>query len=254
MSQGSVNRKGQARGAREAGGYAGRAARLSSAALSGLCGLCVPPPGGRSNFRGRVVVKGDMSTRVLFALVVCSVSLTAQNRPAPTKTEIAPGIVMFGTAVLNYGRGVTPGDAFVHLPRERVLLIGDLIVNPVTFALSGYPSEWLRVLERIDALDVETIVTGHGAPLHDKKLLRATMDVFRVLLREGRAAKEKGLTADQAKDAIFPGLHDQMVAITGDVPAVNAAFKQQLIDWYLHRVYEELDGPLTDAIAAIPRQ
>jgi len=156
--------------------------------------------------------------------------------------------------VLNYGRGVTPGDAFVYLPKEKVLLSGDLLVNPVTFALSGYPTEWLRALERIDALDVETIVTGHGAPLHDKKLLRATMDVFRVLLRDGKAAKEKGLSADQAKDAIIPGLHDLMVSITGDVPAVNAAFRQQLVDWYLHRVYEELDGPLSDAIAAIPPQ
>src|SRR6476661_4081888 len=99
--------------------------------------------------------------------------------------------------VLHYGRAVTPGDAFVYLPREKILLIGDLIVNPVTFALSGYPTEWLEVLERIDRLDVETIVTGHGAPLHDKRLLHATMDVFRVLLREGKAAREKGLTADQ---------------------------------------------------------
>jgi len=154
--------------------------------------------------------------------------------------------------VLHYGRGVTPGDAFVYLPKEKILLIGDLIVNPVTFALSGYPTEWLRVLERIDALDVETIVTGHGPALHDKRLLHATMDVFRLLLREGKAAKEKGLTVDQAKDAIFPGLHDLMVAITGDVPSVNQAFKQQLVDWYLHRVYDELDGPLTDAIAPIP--
>jgi len=154
--------------------------------------------------------------------------------------------------VLNYGRGVTPGDAFVYLPGEKVLLLGDLIVNPVTFALSGYPTEWLRVLERIDALDVETIVTGHGAPLHDKKLFHATLDVFRVLLREGKAAKDRGLTADQAKEAIVPGLHDLMVAITGDAPAANAAFKQQLVDWYLHRVYEELDGPLSDAIAQIP--
>ena len=127
-------------------------------------------------------------------------------------------------------------------------------MNPVTFALSGYPTEWLRVLERIDALEIETIVTGHGAPLHDKRLLHATMDVFRVLLREGRAAKDRGLTVDQAKDAIFPRLHDLMVAITADVPAVNQAFKQQLVDWYLHRVYEELDGPLTDAIAPIPAQ
>ena len=151
--------------------------------------------------------------------------------------------------VLNYGRGVTPGDTFVYLPKEKILLLGDLIVNPITFALSGYPTEWLRVLEKVDALDATTIVTGHGAPLHDKTLLHATMDVFRVLLREGKAAKAKGLDPDQAKDAIFPGLHDLMVTITGDKPPLNNAFKSQLVDWYLHRVYEELDGPLTDAIS-----
>jgi len=154
--------------------------------------------------------------------------------------------------VLHYERAVTPGDAFVYLPREKILLAGDLIVNPITFALSGYPSEWLRTLEKIDALDVSTIVTGHGPPLHDKALLHATMDVFRVLLREGKAAKDKGLTADQAKDAILPGLHDLMVTITGDNASRNDAFRVQLVDWYLHRVYDELDGPLTDAIAAIP--
>jgi cyclase len=154
--------------------------------------------------------------------------------------------------VLNYGRGVTPGDTFVYLPREKILLLGDLIVNPITFALSGFPSEWLRVLERVDALEATTMVTGHGAPLHDKTLLHATMAVFRVLRKEGKAAKEQGLDPDQAKEAILPGLHDLMVTITGDRPALNDAFKSQLVDWYLHRVYEELDGPLTDAISKIP--
>jgi len=154
--------------------------------------------------------------------------------------------------VLNYGRGVTPGDTFVYLPREKVLLLGDLIVNPITFALSGYPTEWLHVLERIDQLDASIIVTGHGPPLGDKSLLHTTMDVFRVLLREGKTSKEKGLTADQAKEAIMPRLHDLMVSITSDDPGRNAAFKQQLVDWYLHRVYDELDGPLSDAIAPIP--
>ena len=154
--------------------------------------------------------------------------------------------------VLNYGRAVTPGDTMVYLPKEKILLLGDLIVNPVTFALSGFPSEWLRALERVDLLDATTIVTGHGPPLKDKLLLRATMDVMRVLLREGKAAKEKGLTADQAKDAIFPSLRELMVRITGDDPARNQAFKVQLVDWYLHRVYDELNGPLSDAIAPIP--
>jgi cyclase len=154
--------------------------------------------------------------------------------------------------VLNFGRGVTPGDTIVYLPREKVLLLGDLIVNPITFALSGYPTEWLTVLERVDALDATTIVTGHGPALHDKQLLHATMDVFRVLLREGKAARARGETPDQAREAVMPTLHDLMVQITGDDAGRNAAFKQQLVDWYLHRVFDELEGPLTDAIGAIP--
>jgi hypothetical protein len=43
-----------------------------------------------------------------------------------------------------------------------------------------------------------------------------------------------------------------MTTIAGDAPATQAAFRTQLVDWYLHRVYDELDGPLTDAIAPIP--
>jgi len=39
-----------------------------------------------------------------------------------------------------------------------------------------------------------------------------------VLLLEGKAAKEKALTPDQAKEAILPGLHDAMVRITRDEP------------------------------------
>jgi cyclase len=154
--------------------------------------------------------------------------------------------------VLNFGRGVTPGDTVVYLPKEKLLLAGDLIVNPITFALSGYPTEWLEVLKKIDALDATTIVTGHGPALRDKTLLHATMDVFRVLLKEGARLKAEGKSADEARDAIVAGLRDLMVRITGDDPQRNGAFKQQLVDWYLHRVYEELDGPLSDAIAPIP--
>jgi glyoxylase-like metal-dependent hydrolase (beta-lactamase superfamily II) len=154
--------------------------------------------------------------------------------------------------VLNYGRGVTPGDAFVYLPNEKVLLLGDLIVNPITFALACHPSEWIQVLEQIDRLDASIIVTGHGAPLRDKVLLHETLGIFRTLLREGKAAKARGLTADQAKDEVFPSLHDAMVRITHDDARLNADFKLQLVDWYLHRVYDELDAPLTDAIAVIP--
>jgi len=155
--------------------------------------------------------------------------------------------------VLNYGRGVTPGDTFVYLPNEKVLLVGDLIVNPLTFALSCYPSEWVAVLERINALDAKVIVTGHGAPLTDKVLLQTTLDIFRTLIRSGREAKQQGMTADEAKDKILPTLREQMIRLTKDDPRANGNFKTQMVDWFLHRVYEEADAPLTDAISAIPR-
>jgi glyoxylase-like metal-dependent hydrolase (beta-lactamase superfamily II) len=156
--------------------------------------------------------------------------------------------------VLNFGRAVTPGDALLWLPRERILLTGDLIVNPVTFALSGYPTEWLQALERVDAMDAALLVTGHGPPLRDESLLHATMNVFRVLLREGAEAKRRGLTVDEAREEILPALTALRMAITAGDRARDEAFRIQLVDWYLHRVYEELDGPLDDRIAPIPPQ
>lgn len=154
--------------------------------------------------------------------------------------------------LLNFGRGVTPGDVVMFLPRERIAAIGDLVVNPITFALSGYPTEWLRVLEKVDSLRADILVTGHGDPLRDRTLLHATMDVFRMLLKEGKSARERGLDADQAREAIMPALQPLMLKIAGDAPARQAAFRTQLVDWYLHRVYDELNGPLTDDIAPIP--
>ena len=154
--------------------------------------------------------------------------------------------------VRHEGRAVTPGDAFLYLPKEKILITGDLLVNPVSFALSCYPTGWLQALEKLDALDATVIVPGHGEPLRDKELLRATLAVFRELLRQGKAARDRGLDADQAQAAILPGLHDLMVRITRDDKAVNDAFRVQLVDWYLHRVYDELEGPLTDDIAPIP--
>jgi glyoxylase-like metal-dependent hydrolase (beta-lactamase superfamily II) len=156
--------------------------------------------------------------------------------------------------ILNYGRAVTPGDTFLYLPKEKILITGDLLVNPISFALSCYPTEWLRTLERLDKLDTSVIIPGHGGPLRDKELLHATMDVFRELLRQGKDAKGKGLDADAAKKIILAELAALKSKITFDSPSLSNAFDVQLVDWYLHRVYDELDGPLSDAIAPIPRQ
>ena len=154
--------------------------------------------------------------------------------------------------VRHHDRAVTPGDAFLYLPAEKIVITGDLLVNPVPFALSVYPTGWLRTLEKIDALDAAVLVPGHGPPVRDKVLLRATMEVMRELLKAGKDAKARGLDPDQAREEIFPRLRNLMVTITGDDAKANEQFRTYFVDWYLHRVYDELNGPLTDAIAPIP--
>jgi glyoxylase-like metal-dependent hydrolase (beta-lactamase superfamily II) len=149
-------------------------------------------------------------------------------------------------------RAVTPGDTYLYLPAERVVVSGDLLVNPIAFALSAYPTGWLRTLEAIDGLAPAVIVPGHGQPLHDRSLLAAHMDVMRILLKAGADGRARGLDPDQVRDEVMPRLREQMVAITGDDPKLNVQFRTYLVDWYLHRVFDELAGPLSDAIAPIP--
>jgi cyclase len=156
--------------------------------------------------------------------------------------------------LLHYGRAITPGDTLLYLPAEKIVIAGDLLINPVTYALGCYPTEWLQTLERIDALDAAVIVPGHGEPMHDRTLLRTTMRVVRELLSAGKDAKARGLDPDQAREEILPRLHDLMVAMTHDDPKLNDQFRTYLVDWCLHRVYDELEGPLSDAIAPIPRK
>ena len=154
--------------------------------------------------------------------------------------------------VLHHDRAVTPGDTFLYLPDERIVITGDLLVNPVSFALSCYPSGWVSTLEQIDSLDAQVLVPGHGQPLRDKALLHATLSVFRELVRQGRDAKTRGLDVRAAADAIQPSLAPYEQVITRGDKSQVAAFRVQLVEWFLHRVYEEADGPLSDAIAPIP--
>ncbi len=149
-------------------------------------------------------------------------------------------------------RAVTPGDTMIWLPKERILLTADVLVNPISFALSVYPAGWIRTLEWVDSLDAAVLVPGHGDPMRDESRLHATLSILRTLRARGADARARGLDAWQASDEAFPLVRDQMLVLTGDAPPAQAAFRSQLVEWFMHRVYDELAGPLTDAIAPIP--
>ena len=66
------------------------------------------------------------------------------------------------------GRGNTAGDAVVYLPKEKIVVAGDLVVYPIPYIYDGYPTEWIQTLQNLAQLDADSIVPGHGPILHDK--------------------------------------------------------------------------------------
>ena len=64
---------------------------------------------------------------------------------------------------ITYGGGHTDSDVFLHLPAEKIIFTGDLLVvkNHPGMA-SGHPREWLGILSKIRLLDPVCLVPGHG--------------------------------------------------------------------------------------------
>src|SRR5262249_8439962 len=152
--------------------------------------------------------------------------------------------------VKHIDRAITPGDAFLWLPAERIALIADLLINPMTYGLFCYPTGWIRSLEAIDAMDPAVIVPGHGAPMRDKVRLRATIDLLKREREMATSLKGQGKSVADTKTAI---LADSTVlalreTLTGGNVAFRGAFQTYLVDWVVPRIYQELDGTLDDSI------
>lgn len=64
--------------------------------------------------------------------------------------------------IKHLGRGNTAGDAIVYLPKEKIVITGDLVVHPVPYMFGGYPSEFAKTLRKFAQLNFDTMIPGHG--------------------------------------------------------------------------------------------
>lgn len=135
--------------------------------------------------------------------------------------------------VMHLGRGNTPGDAVVYLPKERILAAGDLLVSPIPYTFDGYPSEWSQTLRRMARLDIEKIVPGHGPVFQGKDylylvadLLTSAVDQVRARIRNlGHPGFHK---VEEVKD--FVDLSPFRSRFAGDDKALQTQFDQMTAD------------------------
>jgi cyclase len=94
--------------------------------------------------------------------------------------------------------GHTPPQTSVYVPGEGVVFTGDnVFYHCKTFVQEANPWEWLRALDAIGALDVETIVPGHGEPC-DKRYLPEQAQIIQNWVGVVEDYVRRGLTEDEA--------------------------------------------------------
>jgi cyclase len=103
--------------------------------------------------------------------------------------------------LIEVGPAHTRGDILVHVPNERVVFTGDILFvggHPIVW--TGPISNWVGALDRILAMDVDTVVPGHG-PVVDKRAVNEEREYLLWVEREAKVRFDAGLSAlDAARD------------------------------------------------------
>lgn len=103
--------------------------------------------------------------------------------------------------LIQVGPAHTAGDVIAYVPSDRVVYTGDILfVDGTPIAWAGPVANWIRACDRIMALDVETIVPGHG-PITDKAGVKRMRDYLVYIDREACKRHAAGMNSwDAAQD------------------------------------------------------
>jgi cyclase len=124
--------------------------------------------------------------------------------------------------LLTYGGGHTESDAFLYLPDVRLLFAGDLVVianHP--WMGHGDPDGWPGILERLEALEVATLVPGHG-PVGTRADIAPVREYIRYIMRLAEEYVQRGATPDEMAAAPIPAAYADLAE--PDVFARNMRF------------------------------
>lgn len=105
------------------------------------------------------------------------------------------------------GKGHTRGDVVVYLPKEKVVMTGDLLTNGIPFARDSYPVEWVSTLEALRNLDWTQAIPGHGGVQAGKAQLDKLIGFMKDVVSGVQAAAAKNLALDQAKAGLDLSKH-----------------------------------------------
>jgi cyclase len=138
--------------------------------------------------------------------------------------------------IIFLGRSHTGGDLAVGVPRQKILFLSEIFLNRVFPAMrSAHPSEWLKALDKAEAVKADIYIAGHG--------FTESGPVSREELREYHKALKAVIDeATRLHNAHVPVDEAITQANWGPYAGWRLAKSQGPIA--IRKVYEELDGKL----------
>jgi glyoxylase-like metal-dependent hydrolase (beta-lactamase superfamily II) len=111
--------------------------------------------------------------------------------------------------ILYLGRGHTDTDVVVYLPKERIVATGDLMESVISYMGDSYPEEWIPTLDRLRAIDFDTVMPGHGVVFKGKDKIVAFQQYLRDAITQVTALRKQGLSAEEAAQRVDMRAHSQ---------------------------------------------
>src|SRR5262252_1565574 len=138
--------------------------------------------------------------------------------------------------ILFLGRAHTGGDLSVFLPRQKILFLSETFLNRVFPAMrSAYPSDWLKALDRAEAMNADLYIAGNGftetGPV-SKEELRAYHKALAAMIAEATRLHNAGVPVEEAVKQAKWGEYGSWTLAESQGPIA------------IRRVYEDLDGKL----------
>jgi glyoxylase-like metal-dependent hydrolase (beta-lactamase superfamily II) len=174
-------------------------------------------------------------------LPVYQAAQSARYVPADVTFDDHMTITLGGTEVRLFRmEGHTRGDTVAYLPKEKILVTGDLVIGPVPYGVNDLYDKWIETLDRLETFDADAIVPGHGEVEFDKSYIRQLRALNASLMDQAERAVLKHHSVEEFKKEL--DLSSFKAAMVGDDPEKQWGWDNYFLDGAAERAWAIAHG------------
>jgi glyoxylase-like metal-dependent hydrolase (beta-lactamase superfamily II) len=135
------------------------------------------------------------------------------------------------------GAGHTSGDIVIFIPQDKVLVTGDLVHDYEPLFWDADPDSWIQVLDKINRIDFDYFVGGHGDKHKGREIVYAWENYLKELIAKTREAIREKQTLENFQRQITA---EMFISLQNGYGQRIQQFREGYMEYFI--------GPLTDAI------